>query len=555
MNASVSLLAQRRLHFLAVLVGALAYWRLWFWVPPRVLAPLDAWLFHTADPFPQAIFLVAAALVYRKRKALRASMRGRGSWALAALPLLLGAALFVWGHYVAALDLVLVSFIFISIAVCLLWCGAPFVRILAIPCLAFAFAYPLPAVLTNQAFYVLRLWTAEQAVWLLQLVGVPAMREGNVIYAANVVVQIVDTCSGLRAVETLTIAAVFYVGWFPARRVRQLLVVLLAAPIAFFFNALRVCAIALAPTSELSTAHTLQGLSVFFGAISCLMIADRVLGRLLPSRPASDRASRRPQAERAAQPESEPESSGDAQAEGGAPRPSGSASPTCVLGAVSLVALAVAMLGVSLWMPRWQAPESRDFATSELPKDTELPNEIGGWTQDREVELDGGFYWTVQFPKFEYRIYQQDGDELSVFIGYDDLSDRNRSLLSRKNALPWRGWGVEERESVSIESVETRVERVVARSESGRILTYHWYEGIDGVAAETLRAMLGADQSPFRRSRPARVVRVAILLGSTSAAGAQQEARLRGFASAIAEMLRAQPLRPTPPVEQEPPGD
>ena len=46
--------------------------------------------------------------------------------------------------------------------------------------------------------------------------------------------------------------------------------------------------------------------------------------------------------------------------------------------------------------------------------------------------------------------------------------------------------------------------------QSARVLTYHWYEGADGLASETLRALLASDQSPFRRSQPARVIRVAI---------------------------------------------
>ena len=104
---------------------------------------------------------------------------------------------------------------------------------------------------------------------------------------------------------------------------------------------------------------------------------------------------------------------------------------------------------------------------------------------------------------------------MSVFIGYDDHSSRGRSLLSRKNALPGRGWEVEERGSVPLESVEARVERVVARSQSTQVLTYHWYEGTDGLASEILHALLASDQSPFRRSQPARVIRVATALGST----------------------------------------
>jgi EpsI family protein len=143
----------------------------------------------------------------------------------------------------------------------------------------------------------------------------------------------------------------------------------------------------------------------------------------------------------------------------------------------------------------------------------------------------------VRFRKPGYWNYERNGDEVSVFIGYDDRSSRGQSLLSRKNALPGRGWEVEERSSVSLESIETRVERVVARSESTQVLTYHWYEGTDGLASEILRALLASDQSPFRRSQPARVIRVATALGSTPLARTEDETKLRAFASSLVAAL------------------
>jgi len=575
MDASEDLRVQRFLRVTAVAIGSLAYWRLLIWVPSFQLGPLNAWLYLTTDPFPQAIFLIAAALVYRRKAFLRSAMRSRGSPALAALPLLAGSLLFAWGHYVDALDLVLVSFLLVSIGVALLWFGVRFARVLAIPwvILAFAFpapavltnqafyvfAFPAPAVLTNQAFYVLRLSTAAHTTSLLQFVGLPVLHEGNLIIGSKVVAQIVDTCSGLRSMEMLTFAAIFFVGWFPARRLRQVLLVVLAPAIAYLFNLFRVAVMTVAPTYELSASHAAQGLALFFGAITCLILTDRILGRLLPAKPKVDRASRLSEAEpgaqpevepessaeaqpevepessagaeQGAQPEVEPESSADAEREGATPL-QGSAGSKGRLGAASLAALAVTMLGVSIWMPRWSAPKSERL----IP--VSLPEEVDGWTKAEKLDVDRGFLWTVGFRKREYWNYERDGDEVSVFIGYDDRSKRGRSLLSRKNALPGRGWEVEERSSVSLESIEASVERVVARSGYEQILTYHWYEGTDGLASEILRALLASDQSPFRRSQPARVIRVATALGSTSPGGMEDEAKLRAFATLLVSALR-----------------
>jgi len=104
--------------------------------------------------------------------------------------------------------------------------------------------------------------------------------------------------------------------------------------------------------------------------------------------------------------------------------------------------------------------------------------------------------------------------------------------------VPRRGWEVEERSSVSLESIEARVERVVARSDFEKILTYHWYEGTDGMAFEILRALLATDQSRFRRPQPAQVIRVEAALGSTPLARKEGEEMLRGFAASLVTALR-----------------
>jgi len=558
MDASEDLRAQRLLRITALAVGSLAFWRLLFWVPTIGLGPLNAWLFLTTDPFPQTIFLISAALVYRRRGLLRRAMQGPGSPVLAAFPLLAGASLFVWGHNVDAMDLVLISFMLVSLGVGLLWFGGRFARELAVPLVVLVFAFPAPAVLTNQAFYVLRLSTAAHATALLKLVGIPVFREGNVIIASDVVAQVVDTCSGLRSMEMLALAAVFFVSWFPARRLRQVLLVAFAPAIAYLFNLFRVGVMVVAPTSEFSTNHARQGLAVFFGAVVCVILLDRVLGRLLPGRSEGDRAPRPSEAEYGPGPESssdveqgqqpenepasianageglqseaDPESDGDSELE----RPTslqGPARSNGRFGTASLVALAVAMLGVSIWMPRWDGPESRRLDAAKLPA------ELDGWTKTEKIDIDGGFLWTVRFRKQEYWRYERNGDAVTVFIGYDDRTARGRSLLSPKNALPRRGWEVVERSSVTLEAVESRIERVVARSETVKILTYHWYEGVNGLASEILRALLATDQSRFRRSQPARVIRVATALGSTPLVRQEQEATLRAFASSFSNAL------------------
>ncbi len=528
----MTLQLHRVLAIASVVAGMLAYRSLACWNPdPHGQVGFQDWLFSPTDAIPQIFFALAAALVYRNRKLFRSAMQGSPSPALAFLTLSVGSALFVWGHYVDATDLLLASFVLVSMGVALLWFGTGFAATWSIPCVILAFAFPIPAALTNQVFYSLRLWTADHVVALLTFVGFPVYHEGNVIYGANVVAQVIDSCSGLRAMEMLTLAAFLYVQWSPADRLRGWLLVALAPPIAYGFNLLRVCFIIPDPTSDLSTTHTVQGWLAFFGAFTVLVVVDRLLGRLLSGRSRADGASSPVR--------------GHPQPAGGAVGWAGSKG-----GARSIApaALLTTLLGVSIWMPQWSPPETEDFAGAAplFGPIFNLPIEMGGWKMGEALPLDHDFLWALRFPQYANRPYRLDGERVDLFVGYGDRGDRSRSLLSPKNALPGRGWQVEERSFVRLDSWDNRVARVVARSGPRRILTYHWYEGVDSVALEALRVLFATDQSPLWRSQRPRVIRIGTRVGGGALEEAEADRKLRAFAGALATVLldsESNPLR------------
>jgi EpsI family protein len=522
--------AYRVLAFASVVVGMLAYRSLAFWNPdPHGQVRIEDWLFSSVETIPQIYFALAAALVYRNRKSFRSAMEGAGAPALALLPLSVGSALFVWGHYVAATDLFLASFVLVSMGVALLWFGTGFAAAWVIPCVILMFAFPIPAVLTNQVFYSLRLWTADQVVELLTLVGFPAHHEGNVIYGPDVAAQVIDSCGGLRAIEMLTLATFIFVQWFPANRLRGWLMIALAPPIAYGFNLLRVCFIIPDPTSDLAETHTVQGWLAFFGALAVVVLVDRLLGRLLPGRPHADAASlpARDHSQRA----------GDAVA---------LASSRAGAWSIALAALLATLFGVSVWMPQWSPPETEDSASITLMIGPEgvVPFEMDGWRMGEELPLDHDFLWTLRFRKYASRPFWLAGATVDLFLGYADRRDRSRSLLSDKNALPGRGWEVESRSFARLASWDRRVARVVARSGPQRILTYHWYEEVDSVALEALRALFATDQSPLRRSQPPRVIRIGTQLGVGALEEAEADQKLQAFAEALAKALLAGEPKP-----------
>jgi EpsI family protein len=486
------------------LLAACAYRSLLVWEPGvEYVGVVEAWFFLPTNTSPKVVFALAAALAYRRREAIRQALSGRASPTAAMPPLLAGFALYLWGLHTDATDLLLVSFVLVAFGACLLRAGGGLARALSFPLLALLFAIPLPAVLTNQFYYVLQLWAARDAATLLPLMGVPVFREGNAIYGAHGQFQVIDTCAGLRFIEVLTLLAVAFAGWFPAGRLRTLLRIALALPIAYVFNLLRVCLLILSPASPLLSMHFVQGWAVFLGAVICLAYLDRLALRHLPRRPRS--ASIRLSSAYAP----------------------GAEDPPPVRWAAVLPLLFAAMLGASLWLPRWDLPRNERFTAVGLPV------EVDGWRMQRMLSRDNTFLGSVRFTMQSNWSFVRAGETILVFAGYDNRMRRTRSFLTPKNAFVDAGWEVEERRFLQPEASQLRVESVLARSRQRRMLSYVWYANTDALYAETFRAVLALDQSPLRRRGAGRVIRLSTPVGPKAESEAAARARLRAFAPAL----------------------
>ena len=118
-------------------------------------------------------------------------------------------------------------------------------------------------------------------------------------------------------------------------------------------------------------------------------------------------------------------------------------------------------------------------------------------------------------------------------MGYEDRLNRSRSLLSPKTVFPGRGWEAEERALVELGPDGFRGVEVVARSQSSRMLSYHWYQGIEGLGTEVLRAWLAIDRSFLRRPTGALVIRLSTEVSSTDEGRSRAEARLRELAELL----------------------
>jgi hypothetical protein len=227
-----------------------------------------------------------------------------------------------------------------------------------------------------------------------------------------------------------------------------------------------------------------------------------------------------------------------------APAPGGSAAPWPARPRRA-IAVWVGAAALASLIPRYPPP------IAATPRAL-LPESAPPWRSEREPEVDRLFLGSVHFTRSAQRRYvaspapfgtvssARQAARAEAFVGEDARRTRSSHLLSRKHRVVGRGWIVEEVRPETFAG-GMRGERVVARSEGRRVLSWVWYVGVDGVWVETLRSLLALDQSPFHLTRSAYVVRLSTELGAGEPDLPRADRRLRSLARSLGANLPSSP--------------
>ncbi len=141
---------------------------------------------------------------------------------------------------------------------------------------------PIPAIIFNEIAFPLQLLASRLATALLSALGVPVLREGNVIQLPVMSLEVAEACSGIRSLVSLTTLAVIY-GYFLEKRVgRRVWMVIFAVPIAVAANALRVMGTGLVaqywdPHKAEGFFHEFSGWIIFILSLAMLLLAHRAM--------------------------------------------------------------------------------------------------------------------------------------------------------------------------------------------------------------------------------------------------------------------------------------
>jgi len=489
---------------------------------PTLAAEFEGAFFTPSDTSPSVVLLLSAWLIYRRReRLLRLPLPSGTPWLGLAL-LSLSAGILAWAKFVGAGDLRVPALMAAVMGTGALFGGARAARVLVLPAFLLLFAMPAPAPLLNAVLLRMQFMTADFAGALLHAVGASAFVTGDLILREGNSFAIIETCSGVRITETLTMLTILMLDLFRRRPLHSVILLALAPVVAFFCNGIRAVTLILNPHSDISEIHTLQGIGMLLGGLLFLYGIDGVLGKLLPVAAEAASTERIPAAAAA---------SGE---------PDKILSRARGRGRLAVASLAVLAAG-ALAVPQWSDPtETPGEVPYNVPFADEQMSEIGPWTSVK-VPVDRRFNGRIGLQRDVSRRYLKGREAVLLYAAGGERSFRARSVLFSKAELPGSGWNTFEQGVLRWEQDGTEATWRVAVSGTRRYLVVSWQENATGLWEESLRSLLGLDQSPFRRSGEAVIVRLATNMVGTEASNRKAaEDRLRRFYADLRPKLDAQ---------------
>jgi exosortase len=225
--------------------------------------------------------VISGFIVWQRREEL-AAVKTRPDWR--------GLILVVWGGIQLTLatlgaELFSARLALVFTLVGLVWTlgGAVLLKKLSFPLFLLLFMIPIPQVIYNTLTFKLQLLASRLAEDALTVLSVPVTREGNVLELANQKLSVVEACSGIRSLLSLTFLSLVYGYFFERKTWIRVVLFLSTIPIAIIANASRVTITGLMTEVKAELAegffHEAQGWVIFMVGLGLLIVWHQMIVR------------------------------------------------------------------------------------------------------------------------------------------------------------------------------------------------------------------------------------------------------------------------------------
>jgi exosortase D (VPLPA-CTERM-specific) len=492
-----------------LVLGALTLWLYW-----STLGRLVHQWVHDPD-FSHGFFvpLFSGFVIWQSYGRL-ARIPRRPSW-IGLIPLVAGLGVLIVGRLGAEIFLERSSLLLVLAGIVILFLGLDLFRAVVFPWAFLLLMIPIPAIVLNEIKFPLQLLASQVAATVLPWLGVPVLREGNIINLAAMPLEVADACSGIRSLMSLVTLGIIY-GYLMDKRlwVRWLLACA-AVPITVFANDIRIVGTGLLveywnPEAAEGYYHTSWGVLIFVISLLTLYALHAGIRRVWPDR------------------EVQQLKLFPKEAKSGAPmKPF-----TFRFLAAAILIAAVAVL--------LQARGRGEVFPPRLSFN-QFPDAWDGWSST-DLSIDQATLDVLGPGDYLHREYrnQSEQPDVELWMAYISSQAAGDALHSPKNCLPGAGWSPIASERVTLAFPGHKPfpanRYVLALADKRQVLLY-WYWAHDrGVASEYwAKYYLVADSIRMHRSDGALVrINTALFPGETAEAAEQ---RLLPFAEHLMPLL------------------
>ena len=222
--------------------------------------------------------IVAAYIAWLRKDEILEIKMERNYWGVAIM--IYAAIQYILGTIAAELFLTRTAIVFSVAGAVLFAGGTQLMKKVAFPIFLLFFMVPIPAVIYNQITFPLQMFASAVAEKTLLLLGIPVLRDGNILELAEHKLSVVEACSGIRSLLSLTFLSLVYGFFFEARGWMRAILLFATVPIAIAANAFRVSMTGVLYEYKSEWAegffHTAEGWVIFMVALSMLLLFHRV---------------------------------------------------------------------------------------------------------------------------------------------------------------------------------------------------------------------------------------------------------------------------------------
>lgn len=226
------------------------------------------------------ILPLAIWLIWRKRRDLAQTPIDKNNLGL--LFIIGSLLLLIAGTAGAEYFTVRTSFVFLLFSLSLYFFGWPFTRQIWFAFFIMLFMIPIPYVIYYAITFPMQLFASKVSTVFLQAIGLPLVRQGNILHIPGYSMEVAEACSGIRSLFSLLALGALFAYFTQPNKIKAVILFLSTIPIAIAGNVFRISLTALcAHTISVKFAegilHEISGLIVFVFSLVLLFIFGAIL--------------------------------------------------------------------------------------------------------------------------------------------------------------------------------------------------------------------------------------------------------------------------------------